>query len=76
MFSLIALLVSVSGSEMDSDRLPEVDLSFSVKKVEIVRDSVVKVSAPKQITFADFLKLKDNRKLETPSKDWDPIPFN
>jgi len=53
MFAMILAMI-VSGNS--DDRMPEISLDFTVKKISMVRDSV-KVNAPKEVTWNDMNKL-------------------
>ncbi len=53
MFAMILAMI-VSGNS--DERMPEISLDFTVKKISMVRDSV-KVKAPKEVTWNDMNKL-------------------
>ncbi len=53
MFAMILAMIVSGNSE---DRMPEISLDFTVKKISMVRDSV-KVKAPKEVTWNDMNKL-------------------
>lgn len=53
MFAMILAMI-VSGNS--DDRMPEISLDFTIKKISMVRDSV-KVEAPKEVTWNDMNKL-------------------
>lgn len=53
MFAMILAMI-VSGNS--DDRLPEISLDFTVKKISMVRDTL-KVKAPKEVTWNDMNKL-------------------
>lgn len=66
MFAMVLALI-VSGNS--DDRMPEISLDFTVKKISMVRDSV-KVKAPKEVTWNDMNKLDPEsiRVVEKPSE--------
>lgn len=66
MFAMVLALI-VSGNS--DDRMPEISLDFSVKKISIVRDTL-KVKAPKEVTWNDMNKLDPEsiRVVEKPSE--------
>ena len=70
--SIIALLVVGSFAQdakvVDHDRAPEVSLSFDIPTPKVERDSVVHVTAPKAITFDNFVKVKRPRHQEIDPK--------
>lgn len=53
MFAMILAMIVSGNSE---DRMPEISLDFTVKKISMVRDSL-KVKAPKEVTWNDMNKL-------------------
>jgi len=53
MFAMILAMI-VSGNS--DDRMPEISLDFTVKKISMVRDTL-KVKAPKEVTWNDMNKL-------------------
>jgi hypothetical protein len=53
MFAMILAMI-VSGNS--DDRMPEISLDFTVKKISMVRDSL-KVKAPEEVTWNDMNKL-------------------
>lgn len=53
MFAMILAMIVSGNSE---DRMPEISLDFTVKKIFMDRDSV-KVKAPKEVTWNDMNKL-------------------
>ena len=53
MFAMILAMI-VSGNS--DDRMPEISLDFTVKKISMVRDSL-KVKVPKEVTWNDMNKL-------------------
>ena len=70
--SIIALLVVGSFAQdtkvVDQDRAPEVSLSFDIPTPKVERDSVAHVTAPKSITFDNFVKVKTPRHQEIDPK--------
>ena len=53
MFAMILAMIVSGNSE---DRMPEISLDFTVKKISMVRDSL-KVKVPKEVTWNDMNKL-------------------
>lgn len=68
MFAMIFAMIVSGNSE---DRMPEISLDFTVKKISMVRDSL-KVKVPKEVTWNDMNKLDPEsiRVVEKPTEDF------